>query len=147
MGKTAFSGPVYGAKSLLFSVSRDNVLITSSGTLTEAKVVIPSYEDWYLTEFRAYRGSSGSTAATYTFQLDDDSTVVANVATTSSEAGVALSTSPTPTAGEYEGVQMAAGSTLSFQWNTGTSTTAPCSNVIMSAYGYIRFKSSTRSEG
>jgi hypothetical protein len=148
MGLTRHSGPLYGAKSLLFTVHRDNTDVASSVAITEALVVVPNYEEWLVTEFRVFRGSSGSTAATYTFALVDDSTTIADVATASSAASLSLSTTLAPTAGEYEGVLVASNSTLAFTHTRGGSTTAPCSNITMSAYGFIRFKSSSnRSEG
>jgi hypothetical protein len=147
MGKTAFSGPVYGAKSLLYGSHRENFLITSTVTETEAKVVVPAYEDWLVTEFSVFRGSSGSTAVNQVFGVDDDSTTIANVVTASSAAGIVLSTTLATTPGEYEGTLVLGGSTLSLQsWRSGSSV-APCSNVTFAVYGYIRFKTSTRAEG
>ena len=148
MGKTAFSGPVYGAKSLLWMAHADNLLITSSVTETLQAIRVPSYEDWYVTEFKVYRGSSHSTGVTTTYQLTDDSTVVADLVqasgVASSGAAVLYSTTPTPTAGEYEGVLVAANSTLAFTYNHGASTAAVDSNVTAWVYGYIRYIDSTR---
>src|SRR5688500_8659618 len=114
MGKTAFSGPVYGAKSLLWAVHRDNQLPAAGDTttVTIAQVRVPAYEDWLVTEFAAFRGSSGSTAVTTTYTLLDDVSTVANLATTSSATGLMLSTTPAATAGEYEGVLVEANSTM-----------------------------------
>src|SRR3990167_2012900 len=142
MGKTAFSGPVYGAKSLLWSMQRDNTLTASSLASTIAAIRVPAYEDWYVTELKAYKGSTYSTA--FVLQLTDDSTVIADVATTSSLAGVLMSTTPAADAGEYEGKRVAANSTLALVLADGGSTTAGSSNVAAWVYGYIRDIDSTR---
>lgn len=148
MGKTAFSGPVYGAKSLLWSVHRDNYLpsATDTTTITIASIRVPAYEEWFITEFKAFRGSSGSTAVTTTLNLTDDSTVVASLATTSSATNLMLSTTPAATAGEYEGVYVAANSTLSIAIDNGGSSAAISSHVTAWVYGFVRFLSSTRAE-
>ena len=146
MGITRMSGPVYGAKSLLWSVHRDNQLpgATDTTTVTFASVRVPSYEDWFVTEFKAYRGSSGSTAVTTTYNLTDDSTVIASLATASSAAGIMLSTTPTADAGEYEGVRVVANSTLAITVGHGGSSAAVSSDVSMWVYGYQRYIDSTR---
>lgn len=148
MGKTAFQGPVYGAKSLLWTAHRDNQLPAANDTttVTIASVRVPVYENWLVTEFRGYRGSSGSTTATTTWNLTDDSTVIASLVTASSAAGLMLSTTLTPTAGEYEGVEVLANSTLAWTIGHGGSSVAVSSDVTAWAYGYIRFLSSTRAE-
>ncbi len=148
MGLSRMSGPLYGAKSLLWSVHRDNQLPAASDTttVTIASIRVPAYEDWFITEFKGFRGSSGSTAVTTTWNLTDDSTVVASLATTSSESGLMLSTTPAATAGEYEGVYVAANSTLAITIGHGGSSAAVSSNVTAWVYGYIRFLSSTRAE-
>ena len=48
MGKTSFSGPVYGAKATLFSFGPVNSQATGSTTI--GGVVVPAGEDWYATE-------------------------------------------------------------------------------------------------
>src|SRR3990167_7558230 len=146
MVKTSFSGPVYGAKSLLWSVHRDNQLPSGGDTttVTIASVRVPAYEDWFVTEFKGYRGSSGSTAVTSTWNLTDDSTVIASLATGSSVAGLMLSTTPTPTAGEYEGVQVLANSTLAITIGHGGSSAAISSDVTAWVYGFVRYNDSTR---
>lgn len=148
MGKTSFSGPVYGAKSLLWMAHGDNLTITSTVATTLQAMQVPAYEDWYVTEFKVYRGSSHSTGVTTTYRLTDDSTVIADVVqasgTASSGAGVLYSTTLTPTPGEYEGFQVAAGSTLAFTYDHGGSSAAVDSNVTAWVYGYIRYIDSTR---
>lgn len=142
MGKSTPSGPVYGAKSLLWAVHRDNCVVTSSLTQTVASIRVPAYEDWFVTEFKAYRGSTGSTS--FVLALTDDSTQVADVAITSSGAGEMGSTTPAPTPGEYEGVRVAANSTLAITLANGGSTAVGSSDVTGWVYGYIRYIDSTR---
>lgn len=146
MGKTAFSGPVYGAKSLLWSAHKDNQLpaATDTTTVTIAAVRVPAYEDWLITEVQGYRGSSGSTAVTTTWNVTDDSTVVANLVTTSSATGVLLSTSVAADGGEYEGLRVAANSTIAWTIGHGGSSAAISSDVTLWIYGYIRYIDSTR---
>lgn len=148
MGKTAFSGPVYGSKSLLWSMHRDNQLPAAGDTttVTIGQIRVPAYENWLITEFVGYRGSSGSTAVTTTVNLTDDSTVIANLVTVSSVAGLMLSTTVSPTAGEYEGAEVAANSTLAITIGHGGSSAAISSNWTLWAYGYPRFINSTRAE-
>jgi len=146
MGKTAFSGPVYGAKSLLWNVSKDNVTAStgSTATVTIRQMAVPLYEDWYITEFRVFRGSTGSTG--FIGALLDDSTQIASVAITSSLAAQFGSTTLTADAGEYEGVRVAAGSTMSLTLSNSGSSVVSSSDVGYSVYGYIRWISSTRAE-
>ena len=141
MGKTAFGGPVYGAKSLLFSAQMALPALTSTVAQTFGATIVPSYEEWYITEFKAFRGSTGSTGAL--FELVDDSTIIGSVVIGSSVANATGSTTLTATPGEYEGLLVAAGSTLAITV-TETSTTVGSSNIAGYAYGFIRYIDSTR---
>ena len=146
MGKTAFGGPVYGAKSLLLSVSRDNGSASTGSTAAVilTQMLVPAYEDWYATEFRVTRGSTGSTD--FSVFVEDDSTNIASVASASSLANQHGSTTIAADAGEYEGKRIAAGSSLVIKmWNGGSSLVAS-SAITASLYGYIRWISSTRAE-
>jgi hypothetical protein len=136
MGRTAFSGPAFGAKSLLWSVSADNVVI-STAIQTEASIVVPAGEDWYVTEMHVHRGSTGSTAFVAT--LVDDTTNVATVAIASSAADVAGSTRPTPDGGEFAGVQVLSGSSVSFRVTNGNSSVVGSSKVYAWVYGFPRW--------
>jgi hypothetical protein len=141
MGKTSFSGPVWGAKSLLFSVQGDKGQ-GSSVAVTLGAVVVPPGEDWYITDFCCYRGSTESTGAI--FALLDDSTSVATVSFASSVAGLTGSTQPTPDGGEYMGVRVAENSTLSITFIAGNSTLAS-SGLKGYVYGFPRWlQTSTR---
>lgn len=142
MGKSAASGPFYGSKSLLWSVSADRPA-GSSVAVTMGGITIPVGQDWYVTEFMAFRGSTESTACVAS--LLDDSTSIATIAITSSAAGVAGSTAPTATPGEYEGLQVAAGSSVTISLANSNSTLV-AANWQFWVYGYPRFISSTRPE-
>jgi hypothetical protein len=82
MGKTSFSGPVYGAKSLLWtygpytqtgSSGASTVLVTAN-----AARPVPAYEDWYITEveFRTSTNSSVAAAHAVLLKSEGGSTVV-----------------------------------------------------------------------
>jgi hypothetical protein len=120
MGKTAFSGPVYGAKSLLFGAS---FAAGSTGATTSviARTVVPPYEDWYITEFAASFSTGSSVGNNFVLKSDggssglpryqgQPSTVAQTIASINSGTSTTLNTvsTPTPTAGEYEGVYVPA---------------------------------------
>lgn len=153
MGKTAFSGPVYGAKSMLWGFSQT---LASSGasTFCIAKTAIPPYEDWYITEFAVSASSNGATAwylkseggssglVRYQGQA---STVAQTIASVVSGASSVVNTFATVTAsaGEYEGMYVPAGSTIRLV----SSGAVQAANLCVSARGFVRFINSTRSEG
>lgn len=146
MGKTAFSGPVYGAKSALW---QPFVISASSGASTQivAATIVPVYEDWYVTE-TVYQCSSCSTGAAASsvasFVIKDDGTALHTAVSLLSTATPVLTTM-TPDAGEYEGKRIAGGSTLTFEIVAGSSA-VPVGTARGELRGYIRFVSSTRSE-
>lgn len=118
MGKTAFSGPAFGAKATLVSYS----VATAASSGAVAGVVVPPGEDWYATDFSFYRPSTG--LSTFAASVLDDSTVLVTLASTAGGAG-GWSASFTPDSGEYQGVKIASGSTVTFAHNstqTGTVT-------------------------
>jgi len=144
MGRTAFSGPVYGAKSVLLT---GLLSAMSSGTgdpisTVMLKTIVPSYEDWYLTEFTAHRQSTGSTSLRMT--LDDDSTELSSIALNSSLAEQNVLNTITPTGGEFEGVQVLGGSTLSVLIKTGSSGVPASSGITATVRGFIRYLDTTR---
>jgi hypothetical protein len=145
MGKTSFLGPVYGAKQTLVSISQPSL---SSGagagisTFVHA-VIVPPGEDWYLTEFGAFRGSTGSSVTA--FWVQDDATVVSSVTMTSTTANVNALNIITPDGGEYEGTRAASGSTITF-WYSNASAQGQILNAGWTLNGYRRFLNSTRAE-
>ena len=149
MGKTAFSGPVYGAKGALWNPF---TLVVSSGASTQVAAMtrVPTYEDWYVTE-ALYQCSSCSTAAldalassVAQFVIKDDGTALHTNKTLLDTNSVTLVTI-TPDAGEYEGKRIAAGSTITFEIAAGSSA-LPIGSARAELRGYIRFISSTRAE-
>lgn len=147
MGKTAFSGPVYGAKSLLWAPF---VVAASSGATTQtiATTIVPTYEDWYLTEalYACSSCSTGAAAASSvaSFVVKDDSSAIHTATFLGSTATPKLVTI-TADPGEYEGKRVAAGSTITFVV-AGGSSAVPMGSIRAEVRGYIRFISSTRAE-
>lgn len=152
MGKTAFSGPVYGAKSLLFSAS---VFSTGGTTTVMARTVVPPYEDWYVTEFKASFSTGSSAGNAFILKSEggssglpryqgQPSTVAQTLATLNSGGSTTMNTwtTLTPTAGEYEGVYVPAGSTVRIV----SSGVNPCSLPNAAVWGFVRFINSTRAE-
>lgn len=61
MGLTKFSGPVLGAKSLLWELS-PGAISSNATTSVIGKTVVPSYEDWFITDIATYCSSNSTTA-------------------------------------------------------------------------------------
>lgn len=161
MGKTSFGGPVYGAKSLLWSFFTPAQRSTGASTNLldfHSIRVVPAYEDWYVTEMHvsASTNSSVAAAAGITLKTEGGSTtgiprpdgVSTKAATLVAMTNPAGSTSwvgqsvITATAGEFEGAWVPAGSTLRLI-SSGVSILA---NVSVQVMGFIRYVSSTRAE-
>lgn len=139
MGKTSFSGPVYGAKATLASIGPFDCSTGSSAVVSG--VVVPAGEDWYITELSVYRGSTGST--NLVISLHDDSTIVTSAGVGgSSIAGGAVGIA-TADGGEYEGTRVATGSVLTV---SHSSHAGPNVNVVATVRGFTRFINSSRSE-
>lgn len=141
MGKTAVDGPLYGAKSLLWSASVKDAA-ASTGNTVFAALTTPTREDWYITEVHAFRGSTASTG--FVLYVTDDSTTIATARVTSSAAASVGSTVLAPTSGEFEGLRVVAGSALTMGFNQGGSSVAASTAVAGWVYGYIRYIDSTR---
>jgi hypothetical protein len=155
MGKVAFSGPVYGAKSVLFSHSAASPTTSASTILLAATVVAP-YEDWYVTEIKASFSTGSSAGNSFVFKSEGGSsglaryqgmasTVAQTIGTINSGTSTSLNavTTVTATAGEYEGLYVPAGSTV----RVVSTSVNPLSKVNVSIWGFVRFIPSTRSEG
>lgn len=140
MGKTSFSGPVYGSKETLFSVGP---IAASTGAVAAcAGTIVPSGEDWYATELVLFRNSTGSTNLVLT--LLDDSSAVGTVGVGGSSATAASAITVLPTdSGEFEGTKIAGGSTITF---SHSSHAGPNINLFVALHGFRRFSyTSTRS--
>jgi hypothetical protein len=141
MGRTRFSGPVYGAKQTLFSVGWPTL---STGTSTvAAATIVPAGEDWYATEFQAYRGSTASSQGA--FWVTDDSSVVSSITFTSTTVGANSINVITADGGEKEGTKIASGSTVRFHYSDASSQAAmtQCSWAL---FGYRRFVTRSRAD-
>lgn len=156
MGKTAFSGPVYGAKALLWTVGP---LTASSGATTSliAARTIPPFEDWYLTDYHIttstcssvgnsviLKTEGGSTLGVTRFSGGLASTMAQTVFNVNTGTSTVMSTNGviTATPGEFEGLYVPAGSSMRVV-SSGVNGIAGLAIQIM---GYIRFVSSTRAE-
>ena len=164
MGKINFSGPVYGAKSLLWTFGPYTQTGTSGGTTvlyTDNSVrVVPPYEDWFITEVNLMASTNSTVANGHKVFLKSEggsttgitrisgmfaSTVAQTIATFTNAAGSsAWSTWATVTGSpnEYEGLYVPAGSSLRIV-SSGITLIGLLQLNIM---GFIRYVSSTRSE-
>lgn len=162
MGKTAFSGPVYGAKSLLWVAGPSAAASSGASTVAAftqpgySRRVVPAYEDWIVTE--AYLTcSTASTVANATgwkLKVEGGSTTVprsngqasTNAATilsivTGGSSNVEKIAIADVTPGEYEGTWCPAGSTLRWVSSGASLPSLPQMHVM----GFIRYIDSTRS--
>ncbi len=156
MGKVAFSGPLYGAKSMLWGLGP---FTASSGATTSliAHRTVPPYEDWYLTEYHVTSSTNSSVGNSIILKSEGGSTtgvtrlsggVTSTVAQTvfSIDAGTSTSLSLagpiTGTPGEYEGLYVPAGSSLRLVSSGVNGIAQLCVQVM----GFIRYVSSTRAE-
>jgi len=161
MGYTRFSGPVYGAKSLLWtfgpyaqtgSSGASTVLVTANALRT-----VPGYEDWYVTEVELRTSTNSSVASAHGVYLKSEggsttvpqrpdgkaSTVAQTVASIVNAAGsTTWSTvvTVTATAGEVEGCYVPAGSTMRIV-SSGVSLLG---GLQINVYGYPRYIDSSR---
>ena len=161
MGLSRVSGPAYGAKNLLAtgSVSASS---TNASSILQMSWVVPSYEDWFVTEISGFCSTTSSGGTTVTVKSEGGSTVAAlrdwaagsnstkaqtigSVTWGTSTTGPQLNASLTPTPGEYEGVWVPAGSTIRAVMTAQMANITAQLNV--SLRGFTRFVSSTRSEG
>lgn len=142
MGKTAFSGPVYGAQHTLYAVRVDVSSGGGNGVSTEVGwTVVPVGQDWFVTDFQVMRMSTGSTGLG--IGLYDDSSNVSSIVLNSSLANASSIAMIAPDGGEYAGARIAAGSTVTIR--AIQSSVAPASSgVYVNVLGYVRYVASTR---
>ena len=162
MGKTAFSGPVYGAKANLWTYGPFTPTGVSTGGSTllaspQALRVVPAYEDWYITEVVLNASTNSSAAAAHAVSLKSEggstsgvarsngqpSTISQTIATLTNPAGSTTwtgSATVTASPGEYEGLWVPAGSTLRIV-SSGISIIG---GLQLNVMGYIRYVDSTR---
>lgn len=137
MGKSAWSGPVFGAKATL--ISAGPVAASTGSSAIFYGVTVPAGEDWYATDLSLYRNSTGS--SNLAISVHDDSTLVGSLTVGGSTVTAAAnSTRFTPDSGEYQGIRIASGSvvTLSHSSHAG-----PNANLCVVLSGYRRWIPST----
>jgi hypothetical protein len=161
MGKTAFSGPVYGAKANLWTYGpfQDTHSTGASTAILNANAirVVPNYEDWFITEVQHVTSTNSSVANTHGVYVKSEggsttgivradgnvSTVTQTIYSAANPAGSTTwntSTVVTATPGEYEGKWVPAGSTIRIV-SSGVSVMGITQVNLM---GYIRYVNSTR---
>lgn len=140
MGKTSFTGPVYGAKQTLLCVGP--VAASTGSSAAFYGTIVPAGEDWYPTEISLYRNSTGST--NLVVSLLDDSTLIGSVGVGGSSATAASVIAVfTKDSGEFEGTKIASGSTITL---VHSSHAGPNANLCVTISGFRRFISSSRVE-
>lgn len=159
MGKTAFSGPVYGAKGVLATYSASAISSSGASTAMVASWIVPVYEDWFVTEITAYCSSASSGGNTITVKSEGGSTAGASrtwgdgsnstkaqtigTATWGTATSGPITTAVAASAGEYEGRWVPGGSTVRAVLSSVTNQIA---NLNIGLRGYVRFLNSTRAE-
>lgn len=136
MGKTAFSGPAFGAKATLFSAGP--VAASTGSSAIFAGAIVPAGEDWYPTEVSLHRTSTGST--NLAISVHDDSTLVGSVTVGGSSIAASGITRFTADSGEYQGIRIASGSTVTF---SHSSHAGPNAGLTVVLSGYRRWIPST----
>ena len=165
MGITRFLGPVYGAKANLVTFFFPAAGNSSNGGTTavigvnaNGAITVPPYEDWFVTEgfltvstkssvagavaiyVKSEGGSSGLPARSWNGGGSTNAqTIFSFVEGTTSTSWSTWATA-TPTAGEYEGAWVPAGSTIRCV-SSGTSLPG---NITLNLRGYTRYVDSTR---
>ena len=132
MGRTSFSGPLYGAKMKLASFYVASIAAEADDAEL-GELLVPSGEDWYITNVHAYCTDAGA-SATVDVECPDGTSLLATDLALSANAGVTVACAAT--AGEDEGKKCAAASRIYIEADNGLTTAA--ANVIVSLHGYIR---------
>lgn len=132
MARTEYKGPVYGAITVLSSVSKDTVAISQTD-LEVFQMDVPADEDWFVTRVSAYCDDAGTVAATVDVE-DDGVSILSSVITLVSDDAVERAITADP--GEDEGKKVAAGSVLTVDVTSGA-TTGP-SDITVTIEGYRR---------
>ena len=131
MGRTSFSGPVYGAKGLLFSSYSPTAQMNTTAELCE--FLVPATEDWYITDLHAYCTATGNEGS-IDLESPDGTSLLASNLSLSANAGVQRTL--VADAGEDEGKRVAAGARIYVESTVGASTSA--TGVMINVLGYIR---------
>jgi len=173
MGKTSFSGPVYGAKSMLWKVGPAAAATTNASTVNAfaqpgyGRIAVPPGEDWIVTGayLRCSTCSTVANAAQWKLKVEGgssnivraDGQATTNAATILTIATGASTVTPWPAtvSSNVEGFASATATAGEYEgtWCPSGSTLRWCSSYAdppttpeMLVYGFIRFVSSTRAE-
>ena len=131
MGRTEFSGPVYGAVGVLAVAHIDSVAADSTD-LEVFQIDVPATEDWFITRVAAYCGNQGN-GGTVDVEDDGASVLTANITLATADS---VESTPTTTSPEDEGRKVAAGSTLTVDATDGATTAI--SDLTVTVEGYKR---------
>lgn len=153
MGKTAFSGPVYGAKSGIYTLTYAAGAISSNASTTlvpAATILVPNYESWLITGLFPNVSTCTSNAAQFKVKAEcpaykQDSTKSATLITINSGTSTSISSTwaiATTSPGEYEGYFCPPNSTIRIV----SSGNSAMGITNLNIHGYIRFENSTRAE-
>ena len=153
MGITRFNGPVYGAKAAISDRAIASVATAASTTYVTSWIV-PAYEDWYLCEMNLFCSTCSSGGNTITLKTEGGSTTILRPDGTqtrsatlgfgtwgASTGGALAPVTLAPSAGEYEGSWVPAGSSVRV---LGSSISAVMTNFNISLRGFTRYVDSTR---
>lgn len=159
MGKTAFSGPVYGAKGVLAGWAAGGATSTGASSALIGSCIVPSGEDWFVTEIAASCSTCSSGGNTLAIKSEGGSTTGASrewgdgsnstkaqtvgTVTWGTSTGGPILGIVTKTAGEYEGKWVPTGSTVRIVLSSAATA---ITNLNVTLRGYPRFLNSTRAE-
>lgn len=159
MGKTAFKGPVYGAKGVMAKFSAGAVTSSGASSALVASWIVPSYEDWYITEITGYCSTCSSLGNTITVKSEGGSTTGAfrdwgNGPNSTRAQTIGTATWGTSTTGPILGTVTADGGEYEGKWVPGGSTIRallssvvnPIASFNVTLRGFTRFVHSTRAE-
>lgn len=132
MGRTSFSGPVYGAKGCLASCYVATVAPNASATEL-AEFLVPAGEDWYITDLHAFCTHQGN-ACDIDIESPNGTSLLASDLALSSNAAVVRTL--VADGGEDEGKRVAASARIHIEADNGATTSA--TGVMINVLGYIR---------
>jgi hypothetical protein len=136
MGKTSFTGPVFGAKQSLIDCGPVSASTGSSAAFYG--VIVPAGEDWFVTDLAIFRNSTGSTDLA--ISVLDDSTNVLSVTANGSSIAFSNIGRATADSGEFQGTKIASGSTITL---VHSSHAGPNANLCVQVSGFRRYLPST----
>lgn len=153
MGKSAVSGPLYGAKSNLFTMAYAAGAISSNASTTivpAATLLVPNYESWLITGLFANVSTCTSNAAQFKVKVEapaygGNSSKSATIITQGSGTSTSISSTwaiATVSPGEYEGYYCPPNSTIRIV----SSANSAMGITNLNLHGFIRFENSTRAE-